>query len=47
MAWQDIVFGTYNNEIFLSIAIFVVRIFVGVLFVIHGFPKLFYPLKMK
>jgi putative oxidoreductase len=45
MAWQDIVFGTYNNEIFLSIAIFVVRIFVGVLFVIHGFPKLFLPAK--
>lgn len=37
----QLVFGTSNEVLFLSIAVLFLRIFVGVLFIIHGMPKLF------
>lgn len=37
----QLVFGTSNEVLFLSIAVLSLRIFVGVLFIIHGMPKLF------
>lgn len=35
------IFATSQDMVYTSIAVFIIRVFVGVLFIVHGAPKLF------
>lgn len=43
MAIQDMIFQSYIDTIAVSVAILILRVFVGALFIVHGAPKLYGP----
>lgn len=47
MAIQDMIFGSYIDTIAVSIAILILRVFVGALFIVHGAPKLYGPARKQ
>jgi putative oxidoreductase len=47
MAIQDMIFGSNIDAIAVSIAMLILRVFVGALFIVHGAPKLYGPARKQ